>query len=561
MKYFFVVCLGVLIAASVFTHSINPETQSELPVLYWVTDPNPARVLQVSTFQEWLRQNGYPEFELRVDTANADASKMLIQGVSGVGSDIIGHCGGQRMRYFQKVGLLTDVTTWAKELDFGPEYTFPAMEPELTVDGRQYAFPCNVYAHMLWVNKGTFARHGVPLPPKRWTFEEFEQHGKQFVEAANKGKTRRTVFFANGPNSRIWRRSMGLDVYNETMTRCILDDPRNVELLKRIHRWTYEDHIVPSAADREAFATESGYGGSNFQLFNSGNYAMVWCGRYALIQFREFGGLGLAVSEPPHGGFPVTSTGTRAAAVYVGGKHRDLAKYFLSYLASEAYNMNIVRDADALPPNPKYTKTEAYRRPLPLLPDLKTFFGYADQETQAVRDFEKRFYAVTDTIDRTAPVDPAKLPQPPKPDSMSSEAYEGRLREFHGLYLEHMSTYMKEWGCHEAFAQAVEEIAIPVSSSPFVLESVAFRMISWSEQAFMADRETAEETARQMAERVNQEIERTLAENPKLRPRFEELSDLQEKIDQRRGADQRVPLDWITNPFYSRYYVARGWAE
>jgi len=561
MKYFFVVCLGVLIAASVFTHSISPETQSEIPVLYWVTDPNPARVLQVSTFQEWLRQNGYPEFEVRVDTANADASKMLIQGVSGVGSDIIGHCGGQRMRYFRKVGLLTDVTTWAKELNFGPEYTFPAMKPELTVDGRQYAFPCNVYAHMLWVNEGTFAQYGVPLPPKRWTFEEFEQHGKQFVEAANKGKTRRTIFFVNGPHSRIWRRSMGLDVYNETMTRCILDDPRNVELLKRIHRWTYEDRIVPSAADREAFATESGYGGSSFQLFNSGNYAMVWCGRYALIQFREFGGLDLAVSEPPHGGFPVTSTGTRAAAIYVGGKHRDLAKYFLSYLASEAYNMNIVRDADALPPNPKYTKTEAYRRPLPLLPDLKALFGYADHETQAVHDFEKRFYAVTDTIDRTTPVDPAKLPQPPKPDSMSPEAYEECLREFHEIYLKHMSTYMKEWGCHEAFAQAVEEIAIPVSSSPFVLESVAFRLISWSEEAFMADRETAEETARQMAERVNQEIERTLVENPKLRPRHEELSDLQEKIDQRRGAGQRVPLDWITNPFYRRYYVARGWAE
>ncbi|MBT3377873.1 MAG: extracellular solute-binding protein [Lentisphaerae bacterium] len=561
MKYLFLACLGILIAASLFTHSINPETQSELPVLYWVTDPNPARVLQVSTFQEWLRQNGYPEFELRVDTANSDASKMLIQGVSGVGSDVIGHCGGQRMRYFQKVGLLTDVTAWAKELNFGPEHTFPAMEPELTVNGRQYAFPCNVYAHMLWVNKGTFHQNGVPLPPKRWTFEEFERQGKQFVEAANRGKARQTAFFVNGPNSTIWRRSLGMDIYNETMTRCILDDPRNVELLKRIHRWTYDDHIIPSAADREAFATESGYGGSSFQLFNSGNYAMVWCGRYALIQFREFGTLDLAVAEPPHGGFPVTSTGTRAAAVYIGGKHRDLAKYFLSYLASEAYNMNIVRDADALPPNPKYTKTEAYRRPLPLLPDLTTFFPYPDSELDAVAAFEKTFYAVTDTIDRENPIDPQDLPIPPKPSAMPAEAYQKALAAFHTLYREHMATCRREWGCHEAFSEAAETIAIPVSSSPFILESVATRLIGQLEEGFMADRETAEETARLMGETVNQEIQRALNENPKLRPQFDELSKRQEEIDQRRSAGRPVPRDWITNPFYRRYYVAQGWTE
>jgi len=561
MKTIFCVSLAALVAASVITVFMNPEAQTTVPVLYWVTDPNPARTLQVATFQQWLAKNGYPRFELRVDTANASPSKMLIQGVSGVGSDIIGHCGGMRMRYFNSVGLLTDVTDWARELGFGPGYTYEAMEPEITVSGRQYAFPCNVYAHMLWVNRATFRQHGVPLPPSRWTFEQFEQMGKAFVRVANADGQRHTVFFANGANTRAWRRSLGLDVYNETLTRCILDDERNVRVLRLIHQWTYDDRILPSAADREAFATEAGYGGSNFQLFNSGNYAMVWCGRYALIQFREFGGLELAVSEPPHGGFPVTSTGTRAAAVYRGGRHRDLAKYFLAYLASEEYNMNIVRDADALPPNPKYTETEAYLRPLPLLPDLQPIFDYADTDSERVTAFADAFYAVTDNWDRSKPLDVASLPAPPRPASMPEGDYAAKLQEFRKDYEAMLVTYRNEWGCHEAFSEAAKTIAVPASSSPFVLEGVAWRHINQVEEAFMSDRCSAEEAAEMTGIRVNEEIERTLRENPKLKPRHDELLRRQASIDACRREERPVPLEWIANPFYRRYYKAMGWSE
>lgn len=561
MKYIFCSCLIVLIAASVVTALMSPEAQTSVPVLYWVTDPNPARTLQVETFHEWLDKHNYPRFELRVDTANASPSKMLIQGVSGVGSDIIGHCGGMRMRYFQKVGLLTDVTEWAQALGFGPSCTYQAMAPEITVEGRQYAFPCNVYAHMLWVNKGTFRRYGVPLPPQRWTFEEFEALGSMFVQAANQGNSRRTAFFANGANTRAWRRSLGLDVYNETLTRCILDDERAVRVLKLVHQWTYVDHILPSAADREAFATEAGYGGSTFQLFNSGNYAMVWCGRYALIQFREFGGLELAVSEPPHGGYPVTSTGTRAAAVYRGGRHRELGKYFLAFLASEDYNMNIVRDADALPPNPKYTEIDAYLRPLPLLPDLQRIFGYDESESDRVAAFADAFYAVTDTVDRDVPLDVRSLPAPPCPKGMSSEEYEANLEQFRNDYESMLPTYRNEWGCHEVFSKAAKSIAIPSSSSPFVLESVAWRHISQVEEAFMADRCSAEEAAKLMAERVNAEVERTLVENPKLRARHDELTRRQAEIDAYRRDGRPVPLEWVLNPFYRRYYKDMGWSE
>ncbi|MBT7166161.1 MAG: extracellular solute-binding protein [Victivallales bacterium] len=571
MKYLFLFLLALLSLASVVTYQMTPEARSDVPVLYWVTDPNPARKLQVSTFQSWLKKNNYPAYALEVDTANMTSDKVLIQAVSGVCADIIGHTGGSNMRLRQAVGILDDVTDRAQELGFGTDKTYAAMEPELTVDGRQYAFPCNVYAHLLWINEESFAKYGLPLPTKRWTFAEFEAMGKRFVDAANEPGKPRMHFFLDGLDTTQMIRSLGLSRFNETMTACTLDDPRMIEVLKLVYKWTYEDHILPSKADRDSFATDAGYGGSTMQLFNSGNYAMFRCGRYGLIQLREFSlerrkdnrpALQLEVSEPPHGGFPNTSTGTRAAAVYKGGKHRQLAEYFLAYLASEDYNMNIVRDADALPPNPAVTKTEAYLRPLPLLPELVEFFPYSEQEEATLQAFSQTFYAVTDTYSRDSELDAKHFPAPPKPAGMSDGKYAEALAKFRVRYNLLIENYQAEWGCHEAFSEALADIAIPGSSSPFVLNAVAQRKVGDAVEGYMSHKiDTPEEVTKIMAETVNEEIQRTLEEDPRKAMAHARLSDVQKKIDRRRADGEKVPLDWITNPFHRAYYQAKGWAE
>ncbi len=364
MKYIFLISLATLVAASVGTWLWSPEAQSELPILYWVTDPNPARELQVERFHAWLRKNDYPAMELRLDTANNQQSKVIIQGVSGIGGDIFDMGGGTWLRQYQSIGLLADLTEWGRELGFSPDRTHAAIEPEITLDGRQYAFPCNVYCAMLWVNRGTFAKYGLEAPPRRWDVDEFERLGRQFVAATRQPGRRQMVFFVNHIDLSILRRSVGVSMYNETLTACTLDDPRHVEMLERYHRWTYVDHIMPSESDRLAFSAEAGYAGSTLQLFNSGNYAMFQMGRYALIQLRQFEPpLDLDVVEPPHGGFPNTSIGTRCAGIYAGGRHQQLAKYFLAFLASEEYNLNIVEDGDALPPNPAFTELPEFVRP------------------------------------------------------------------------------------------------------------------------------------------------------------------------------------------------------
>ena len=552
MKYLFAIVAALLVASSFAIYSSFPDIQTEIPVIYWVTDPNPAREEQVNLFHEWLIDNDVgeavavedaadaralhkrdlapslvrimrrrqpdaavlwddnlrpvvpepsryplsvfvPRMELRLDTGNRNISKQIIQSVSGVAGDVMDMAGAQ-LPFFVDMGVLADMTEEGRALGFDTSKTWPAIVPDITEDGRHYAFPCNVYTHLQWVNKALFREVGMEPPPWQWTFEQFERYGKEFVRRANEEGERQTVFFTNTLRIPVLHRSLGLSKFNETLTRCILDDERFVRALKLKKKWTYEDHLLPTAADRASFDTESGYGGATLQLFNNGNYAMFRMGRYALIQLRKFSQeradagrppLDLGVTTSPHGGFPNTEIGTRCAAVYVDG-NPDLAKYFLAYLASEKYNLQIVRDADALPPNPRYSDSEAFRRP----------------------------------------------PEHPN-----------------------------EWGVHERFAESARRLAVATVYTPFATPSDVNRHIRDAEDAFMNGRLSASDAAAKATARINEVIERNVAAEPDLRAEYERRLALQKKIDERRAAGQPMPADWIDNVFYLKYYRSKGWLE
>ncbi|MCX6986395.1 MAG: extracellular solute-binding protein, partial [Lentisphaerae bacterium] len=251
-------------------------------------------------------------------------------------------------------------------------------------------------------------------------------------------------------------------------------------------KWIEVDHILPSAAEVASFSTDSGYGGAAFQLFYKGNFAMVSTGRFALVQFRQFGNLDLDAVEYPNGGYSNTIIATRGALVYKGGKHKDLSKYFLAYLASEDYNMNIVNDADALPPNPEFTKREEYLCP---------------------------------------------------------------------------KDYPNEWKVHKKFAQDAVDISIILTKSPFVSNKRVYRYIEDYRQAVLSGKLTPEKAVKLCETRINEEIDRTILEKPKLRPEYDRQVELQKKIDEYRETGRKIPKEWISNPFHKKYYRDMGLLE
>ncbi len=370
MKYIFLTVFICLLIASFFTYLSFPEQQSKVPVLYWVTGNSGVRQNQVKTFEKWLVQKGYttgdgqPEMILKVDAANRSVSKIIIQGVSGIGGDLI-DTNYYTSYYFQSIGLMTDITDQARAGGYSPAATYKALKPEIVINGRQYMFPASLEILIYWVNKDLFQKYGIEPPPGRWSIEKFEEIGKKFVAAANREPQEQRVYFATRLPMFILMlmRSMGLSCYNETLTRCTLDDERFIKALKLINKWTHEDHLFPSADEIASFNVASGFGGMGPQMFYKGTAAMLMGGRYSLMNLRRLGKMNLAVSEMPNAGIPNTFLVTRAPAIYIGSKYKKEAELFLKFLASEEYNLQLVKDSDAIPPNPRYARTEEFLRP------------------------------------------------------------------------------------------------------------------------------------------------------------------------------------------------------
>jgi multiple sugar transport system substrate-binding protein len=493
MGRIFGVIFLLLIAASAGIYFYIPDLRSQRPVLYWVTNTYPQQRDQVQEFYRWLIANGHttpdgrPCMELRIDSDNDDFSKILIQGISGDCGDIVEQS-SFGLQILHQAGMLEDVTDAAKAHGFDVSHTYPALRAEMVYDGRQYSFPRQVYGFVYVANDETFRKYGMTPPPMRWNLDEFEKIGKQFVEAANPPGKRRSVFFANEVRDEFLWRSFGLSIFNERMTRCTLDDPRFAQTLTLIHKWTFDDHLFPTAADLQSVATksETQFGDSRIQMFVDGEYAMVFIGRHGLPLIRPHGKIPMSVSEPPNGGFPNTSADGTEVAVYAGSKHPELAELFLQYIASKEFSDAISVSADAVPPNPAATQTAAYLRP---------------------------------------------------------------------------AAYPNEWGMHEKFSQVINDIGIGEESSPYVLTLSVYLAELDAREAFMGGLCTAQQAGERVAQHVNAELARNLEDNPELREEYAKDVALQARIDKLRTEGKKVPLAWISNPFYRKYYQAMGWAD
>jgi multiple sugar transport system substrate-binding protein len=121
--------------------------------------------------------------------------------------------------------------------------------------------------------------------------------------------------------------------------------------------------------------------------------------------------------------------------------------------------------------------------------------------------------------------------------------------------------YPNEWGTNEEIVRSVEELGFPYTVTPFAAFGVYNRIDSTAIDRFMTGLISAEDAGRRAAMEINDEIALNLQRRPALRKRHEELSAIQAKIEDRRSRGEKVPREWIKNPFLLAYYEHKGWCE
>jgi hypothetical protein len=124
----------------------------------------------------------------------------------------------------------------------------------------------------------------------------------------------------------------------------------------------------------------------------------------------------------------------------------------------------------------------------------------------------------------------------------------------------HPSDYPNEWNLHDRIQRIEVELGISYSFSPFVLKSEDARIEKNAFDKFIANRFSAEEALTIAAEMIHSSMERKASESTESWSLYEKLLSDQEKIEGLRKEGKLVPLKLITNPFYRRYYVKRGWS-
>ena len=135
------------------------------------------------------------------------------------------------------------------------------------------------------------------------------------------------------------------------------------------------------------------------------------------------------------------------------------------------------------------------------------------------------------------------------------------LDDFDKLYEESIPVYQSEWGIHERFVDVMDTIAIPGDFTPFAVPDSVTRLILEAEDEHINNRMSATAAAKRASDRVNEEIDWTLKENPKLLSKYKILCNDQKLIDELRSKGQKVPVSLIQNPFYVKYYREQGWSS
>lgn len=357
MKYFFLF-FGLIVAAMWGgAHFFRDnEVEPGKTVLYWSTDPNPARNDQLAPFME-----AHPDIIVKVEPNTFE--KTIVQCSTGIGPDIIEIYSVFDFVAYVEAGILMDLTEKGKEMGFSPDSTYPKIKPAFSYNGRQYAYPANIASQVLMYNKKMFRDAGIDEPTGAMAWEDFIELVQPLTveREGGRGFEQFAMVMARGYATDI-HKQFGARFYTEDGTRCIVDSPESIAAMRFYYDLMKKHEVIPTPDAAASLSSEGGWGNGEIRWFATGRAACIWGSRWMMSQFRQYPDLreeiGVVLLPCPSDGKPVSVFAGRTPAVNVNTKHPKESLLFMQYLASKEYSETIAMGSDALPPSKNYAMDE-----------------------------------------------------------------------------------------------------------------------------------------------------------------------------------------------------------
>ena len=354
MKVFIFSTFFALLLLSLAAWQTKPRPVDPSKVqLIWSSDDNPLRREQLEPFNTL-----YPQYHLELDPGNAEAEKVIVQSIAGVGPDVFDCYSGFALTAFVKADIAWDVTDELKKLHIDVEKEcWPSVRPTCIYDGRVYGFPVNAAANGLWFHKDILREAGVEIPRGPWTWAEAVPLLKKLVQKDSRGKATRYGLVIDWDNNyRQFIAQWGGHMYTPDGTRCTLDSPQCIAAVEFMQSLVQQG-IVPDMAAEKSLAAGGGYGGASvITLFAGKRSATALGGRWWLCSMRDkqYSDLQLGAAEAPYGIEHVFAGYGKSTLINKYSPHRYDALAFLAYLHSRQYNELLNHEADGVGPVMKY---------------------------------------------------------------------------------------------------------------------------------------------------------------------------------------------------------------
>ena len=363
MKHVFIACsllATVMYAVAVATlESVGDPTRT---TVVWSTDRNPARLLQVDVFERM-----FPGLQVIVE--KRDPTKIIVRCATGTGPDIVDVGDIFEFSTLVEAGVLMDLTPYAANMGFGPDRTYASLEEAITYEGRQYRFPCNVHANAVIYNRHILEDHRAPLPQPGWTWDDFVESALA-VRNNPSESGQQHIPLANWLSEWVFQDlliSYGGTFFSSDGLHSALAEEPALQALRRFRDMALVDDIMPTSAEARSLSSQGGWGSGGISWFFNQQAAYIFIGRWGIVRIPAYlkrnpglkGRLASIVMPRAEGRPSQVGVRTRAAGINAKSKQPEEAMKFLQYLASDDYGRIIVKDGDALPPNPALARTGA----------------------------------------------------------------------------------------------------------------------------------------------------------------------------------------------------------
>ncbi|WP_214629545.1 ABC transporter substrate-binding protein [Paenibacillus agaridevorans] len=308
-----------------------PETPVTIRLVVWGPE------LWTKTIPEKFNEK-YPHITLQVEKIDGGDNASVLEKITalsaaGTPADLTWVPG---IPDFMKDDLLLDLTPYMQSdpVLSTAELSQPVKDA-LSWKGKLVALPRAVDAHVMFVNKDLLAKHGIDMPSKDWTWDEFREIAKQATDA-----TAGEYGLAPGPfnymtTPQVYAVSNGLapnlNFMNEDWTQSLIADPNVLSAVQ----WYAELGWVDGSRPSEKQSQDAGIDPNGWGSWLSGKIAFDIMGTWEGTARKAGAQFDWDVIPFPRGSqSQVGYNAISPIGILNGTKNADAAAKFLSWLLS-----------------------------------------------------------------------------------------------------------------------------------------------------------------------------------------------------------------------------------